>query len=711
MRILRVLITAALLAAVFVLALPAAADDCPESEPACHLAPLQSRQVNPFPATSSGDLSSLVDSSSLNVIDFTSPFSLGSGSSSSVGADPVFAELIPLPSNPAAPAFDRLDVRQRYQNPNDVSCGVQALGMALDGLGSPGPTSSALLDYLDSNGMLYDFGTGVEELAFAAQSFGYADSLPFHGGSLALLQSELAAGRPVVVDLGVNGEDQPGHFVTVTGVSPDGSWVAFNDPTLGEQVIPAAEFLTLWSRQGASGVLVGGAPATALAASSAQGHPSPFNASPWMLILAGMMALISNAGLGLWREGVGGMLAQGTGGGGGGMKPVAKPTKRSSSSSSSKKKKKDKKKKASKPPAPEPPQASAKGLLGNLQSGARGLLSTVTSAVSDAAEATRSKLNQVAASAASASAQIVNRLGTSARSAAAAVGNGLRSTLNAVGSAVSNAAEAVATTASGAVSFLKSELEDLKRASVTNRRSSPQAQSTPSPVRAPKPPEPRSTPVPPGVAASSQSSGSGQRGSTESPTVGLPLVPDNLLDHFPSISVPFEHKDIVSFTLGLLEWGHHYGWTYVSQGDDGTSFSPYNWSKRILGVNLQVSKEELSFKATLPIGRQALFTTDDDLTFSRQQSASMKITYAGWNTTSEVAYNSVDYTIAAGDGEDDRPKVSGYQGFYAKDKPLQVDASLVAVQAAAATLALGYGLIAPALSTLIGKGLSLKPGF
>jgi len=93
MRILLELITAALLAAVSVLTLPAAADDCPESDPACHLTPLQSHQVNPFPATSPADLSPLADSSSLNVTNFTSRFSLGSGSSSPVGDDPVFAEL------------------------------------------------------------------------------------------------------------------------------------------------------------------------------------------------------------------------------------------------------------------------------------------------------------------------------------------------------------------------------------------------------------------------------------------------------------------------------------------------------------------------------------------------------------------------------------------------------------------------------------------
>ncbi len=197
-------------------------------------------------------------------------------------------------------------------------------------------------------------------------------------------------------------------------------------------------------------------------------------------------------------------------------------------------------------------------------------------------------------------------------------------------------------------------------------------------------------------------------GETGSQGVDLPLAPDDLLDPFPSVAVPYRHEDSVAWTAGLLEFGQHFGWTYVSQGDDGTSFSPYNWSKKILGVNLQFSKEELSVKATLPIGRKTLYTMDDGGTFSRQQSASMKVTWAGWNTTSEVAYNTLDYTIAAGVGDDDRPKVSGYQGIYAKDKPFQVEAAGVAAQVAGAVLALSQGALAPVLGQL-GRGLLADP--
>jgi hypothetical protein len=176
--------------------------------------------------------------------------------------------------------------------------------------------------------MMYDFGTGVEELAFAAQSFGYKGALPFHGGDLSTLASELAEGHPVVVSLGSNastslstgGEGQPGHFVTVTGISPDGDWIAFNDPTLGEQVLSTSEFMRLWGLQGNSGVVV--APDLPPAA------PDPM---PWVALAAGIMALVSTTPLGLQRKGIGGRITAGTGTGSSRPtpKPAPKPTPKS----------------------------------------------------------------------------------------------------------------------------------------------------------------------------------------------------------------------------------------------------------------------------------------------------------------------------------------------------------------------------------------------
>ncbi len=150
--------------------------------------------------------------------------------------------------------------------------------------------------------MMYDFGTGVEELAYAAQNFGYKGTIPFHNWDLSDLQAELSEGRTPVVAIGSNGAGQPGHFVTVTGISPDGKWVSYNDPTLGEQTITAEEFNRLWGLQGNSGVAVR---KTVLA--------SEKDLVPSVAVAAALMAIISQTPLALRRMGIGGRLISGAG--------------------------------------------------------------------------------------------------------------------------------------------------------------------------------------------------------------------------------------------------------------------------------------------------------------------------------------------------------------------------------------------------------------
>src|SRR3990172_8154497 len=198
--------------------------------------PPQSREVTPAPAWADGSSVEVQQAGDLLPVGMTVR---------------VLAPTFVVPA-PMGAAFETLSVPVRYQDPGDVSCGVQALGMALDALPGAAPTSGALLGLLQDNGMMYDFGTGVEELAYAAQSYGYKGSFAFHGASLDQLQAQLATGSPVVVSLGANGAGAPGHFVTVTVISADGRWVAYNDPTLGKQMISASEFERLWGLQGNS---------------------------------------------------------------------------------------------------------------------------------------------------------------------------------------------------------------------------------------------------------------------------------------------------------------------------------------------------------------------------------------------------------------------------------------------------------------------------
>ncbi len=298
----RIPLVAALIAALFILA-PVAFADCPPGNPECELMPPESEEVNPDPGSGVGLAGEVASPGSLLPVQAVIPMPL-----------PRLADASPVMVPAGAPAgVPGIEIPLRYQNPDDVSCGVQALGMALDGLEGAAPTSPALLGFLQDNGMMYDFGTGVEELAYAAQSFGYRGSYAFHGASLEDLAAQLAAGSPVVVSLGANGEGVPGHFVTVTGISPDGKRVSYNDPTLGRQVISADEFTRLWGLQGNSGVAVlkevpAGAP----------------DYSPWVALMAGVMALVSMTPLGARRQGVGGRVDSGGGGG----KPAPKPAPR-----------------------------------------------------------------------------------------------------------------------------------------------------------------------------------------------------------------------------------------------------------------------------------------------------------------------------------------------------------------------------------------------
>ncbi|HET7010461.1 MAG TPA: C39 family peptidase [Anaerolineales bacterium] len=292
---LRHMIEAASIAALLLLMGPggaaAANSGCPPTDPECLPAPPGSVEINPYPEMGASEL---------------------------VGVDPAGAfvpveAVIPMPlarvdveatNTSSVPAFPSLAVPLRHQDPSDVSCGVQALGMALSALPGAAPASPALLGFLQGNGMMYEFGTGVEELAFAAQSFGYRGSTSFHGGDIGMLAAELEAQRPVVVSLGANGEGQPGHFVTVTGISPDGQWISYNDPTLGDVTITASEFMRRWGLQGYSGVLVATEPPAAA--------PDPM---PWVALTAAVMALISTSPLGLLRKGIGGRLEEGAGSG------------------------------------------------------------------------------------------------------------------------------------------------------------------------------------------------------------------------------------------------------------------------------------------------------------------------------------------------------------------------------------------------------------
>jgi len=185
-----------------------------------------------------------------------------------LAAPPSYVDLEPQINLDSPPSVRSLAIPQRYQDPSDVTCGAAALGMALEFLSLKGegqaPSQGTMISALKNSGLLYETGTGVEELTFLARQNGYRGTTAFHDWTLEQLGGQLAAGRPVVVSLGANpsstlragGENQPGHFVTLTGISEDGSWVSYNDPVLGKQTVSVADFMKSWNLQGNSGLVV-----------------------------------------------------------------------------------------------------------------------------------------------------------------------------------------------------------------------------------------------------------------------------------------------------------------------------------------------------------------------------------------------------------------------------------------------------------------------
>ncbi len=217
--------------------------------------------INTRVTLSEGDKGEIDPSGMLTGLDIDIPF---------LAEPPHYVEVVPQKVERKTLLDPSLAVPQRYQEAGEVTCGAAALGMALEyaelgGEGGSAPSTAALVADLRKAGLLYEVGTGVEELAYVAREHGYRGTSAFHGWTLAQLREQLEQGRPVVVALGANGQGKPGHFVTVTGISEDGGWVSYNDPTFGARTVPTSEFLRQWGLQGNSGLVVRESPLPAAA--------------------------------------------------------------------------------------------------------------------------------------------------------------------------------------------------------------------------------------------------------------------------------------------------------------------------------------------------------------------------------------------------------------------------------------------------------------
>jgi hypothetical protein len=644
----RLIPAAALLAALFVPLVTASADqDCPPG--GCPLPPPPSREVNPAPAHADGSTVDVPEAAGLPPVEITVQV-----------LAPSFVDPAPIGAS-----FETIPVPVRYQEPGDVSCGVQALGMALDALPGPAPTSASLLGLLQDNGMMYDYGTGVEELAFAAHASGYTGSFSFHGASFDQLQAQVAGGSPVVVSLGANGEGQPGHFVTVTGVSPDGEWVSYNDPTLGEQVISASEFQHLWGLQGNSGVAVATEPPPESGVDAGV-------LSMWVAFTAGLMALVSTTPLGKFRQGIGGRLDAG---GGGNYQPV-----RSSSKSSPPAKEKEKENEKDKPPkksksrfddeiplTPTPPK-STKPRFDEEPPPPPKPTPVPKPRFDD--EPIPAPTYPTYPKARFDEEPPAPRVFPTAR-------------FDQEDPDPKPRAQAVATPSERlAMATLEPDGAAKENGSVVYTPSAA-TQSTP-PVSA--------TP-------SAQNLTAGAEGS------GLPLLPDKYLKYLPSLTA-YEYDDrIPSVPLGLLQIGIHDAFHAGVLTNPDLRLTPTKYVSSIGDKTVKVGWEASTIEVAFHTPAKEFYAETLGANMSVRQSGSISLKWDGWNTTSRVEYDPVDFTVF---GDDDRetPYGSGVHGTYVEQKPLQVAAfSEVAVAV------IGAALIAP--ETLVGLfeglGKALNP--
>ncbi len=208
---------------------------------------------------------------------------------------PRYIEVGPLSTQEPISFSRNLAVPLRSQGVGDKTCGLATLGMAMEfidmGSSDGPPTQQQLVSFLTRQDLLYQWGTGVQELAYAAREFGYRGSYAFSNWNLDQLKEQIEKGQPVVVSLGTNGISQPGHLVTVTGISDDGKWVAYNDPLKGKRTVQREEFLMKWNFQENAGVIV----------QKKQLTPGDDPFISWMVFFGAlsMVALIANKSNGL----------------------------------------------------------------------------------------------------------------------------------------------------------------------------------------------------------------------------------------------------------------------------------------------------------------------------------------------------------------------------------------------------------------------------
>jgi hypothetical protein len=151
-----------------------------------------------------------------------------------------------------------LDAPTRLQGDlgEGYACAPTVLGMAMDYYHQldpehQAPASTEIVQALKDQGFVDGYGADAQMLVHLAIEYGYSHSFFFRAWSQAHLRSMLDERTPVIANVRVDmSTDGYGHSVLVIGLSPDGTRVMVNDPTLGLVEYAWDEFNRSWGSFG-----------------------------------------------------------------------------------------------------------------------------------------------------------------------------------------------------------------------------------------------------------------------------------------------------------------------------------------------------------------------------------------------------------------------------------------------------------------------------
>lgn len=284
----RIGVAATLLAALAMTTGPAFAD-CSGDDPECRLKPPPTRQLNPHPATA----------------DFGHDGPIAAGVLRPSPVMPLVpAEVVPAddPGPPAvvsrAPSISTLEAEDPRVtsevefhrlvtacSTQPASCDLQVLAQSLAKLDGQERSVLDLLRSLRAGKATLDQPLALQELTQAADATGFGNASHFAGWSFVRLRQELATGKSVLVLLNVEDKPPRAQLFAMYAIDEERDLVLLEHPAIGTVSVPITDFVQRWKAGGARG-LIPGAPTS----------PSEFDSAlPLLALATGLMAIASSA--------------------------------------------------------------------------------------------------------------------------------------------------------------------------------------------------------------------------------------------------------------------------------------------------------------------------------------------------------------------------------------------------------------------------------